>query len=151
MKLYLQYTSDIDKAHIKEAAILSEKYTEQEGWKFIGAGCYKRAYRKGNIVVKFNSMADNNMHMLKEILLYREAPRKYKKHMARIFGGDGTRIIQKAIDDSGSCFNEKELVKMKKVAKNLGMGDFAPGHNVVITRKREMIFYDFSGHCLRNI
>lgn len=152
MKLYLQYTSDIDKEYIKEAAKLDEKQAQKEGWEWVGAGCYKRAYRKGNVIVKFNALdGNNNMHMLREILLYKEASRKHKKHMARIFGGDGTRIIQRAVDHKGNGLNAKEIHKMNKIAGELGLGDFAPGHNVVRTNKEKIVFYDFSGHRLRNI
>jgi len=152
MKLYLQYTSDIDKIHIREAAALENEHSAgKEGWEYIGAGCYKRAYKKGNVVVKFNAQDGNNMHMLKEILLYKEAPRKYKKHMARVFGGNGTRIIQRFVEHNGEHFGEKDRQKMCKIADELGMGDFAAGHNVVKNKKKEIVFYDFSGHCLRNI
>ncbi|MHA2280223.1 MAG: hypothetical protein ACXAC5_05080 [Promethearchaeota archaeon] len=153
MRLYLQYTSDIDKEHIKEASKLkNEEEAKSIGWNFIGSGCFKRAYKKGNVVVKFNATDGNNMHMLKELLLYKEANRKYKKHLARIFGGDGTRIIQRFVNFSkGYQFTEQDRKQMCEIASGLGIGDYCVGHNVVKNNNKQVIFYDFSGHCLRNV
>jgi hypothetical protein len=153
MKLHLQYTSCLDKEHIKEAAKLKDDNDAKlKGWEHVGNGVFKRTYRKGNIVVKFNNQADNKMHMLKEILLYREAPKKYKKHLARIFGGDGTKIIQRFLDyDKKRSYSKEECNEIRKIGDTLGIGDYFAGTNVVKTRKGVIVFYDFSGHGLRNI
>jgi hypothetical protein len=152
IKVYLQYTSDKDKEYIREAAKLKDgDEAEKLGWVFIGSGCFKKAYQKGDIVVKFNSLDNNNMHMLKELILYKEANKKYKKHLARIFGGDGTRIIQRFVKVKNTYFSNKDNRKMVEIAKSLGIGDYCSGHNVVKDVNDMIVFYDFSGHCLNNV
>lgn len=152
MKLYLQYTSHLDREHIKEAAKLKDaKDAVKKGWKSIGNGAYKTAYKKDNIVVKFNLHHDN-MHMLKELILYRDVHRKYKKHLARIFGGNGRKIIQRFVEYDKDCkYTNKDHIKVEKIAQALGLFDCWAGHNAIKTKDNEIIIFDFSGHTLTNI
>ena len=154
MKLNLQYTSHLDKEHIKEAAKLKDGEDAMlNGWDHIGSGVFKKAYKKGNVVVKFNNQQpSHNMHMLREVVLYKDAHRKYKRHLARIFGGNGEKIIQKFLDYDKHCpFNKEDKDKMRKIGVALGISDYFPGTNVVKTKDNTVVFYDFSGHSLTNI
>ena len=150
MKLVFQYTSEEDKKYIKEAAKL-ENYDDakEKGWNYMGCGVYKSAYRKGNIVVKFSLSADSN-HLLNEVNFYRKAKRKHKEHLARIFGGDDKKIIQKLVKfNINHNYTKKEIKRMDKLSEELHIYDLAPGSNIVFSEeKKKLIFYDFAGHVL---
>lgn len=151
MKLSLQYTSEVDKEFIKEAAKLKNtEDAENAGWVFIGSGVYKSSYKKGNIVVKFDRHCHAyENHMLNEIKLYQNTTKSYKKYLARIFGGDKNKIIQKLVDyDKEYKYSIKEKDRIYYLGQKLGISDFSAGANVVKARDKTIKFYDFAGQMI---
>lgn len=149
MKLYLQYTSWREKQIIREAASLnSTKEAEQKGWVFIGAGVFKYTYKKENIVIKFDKRtSDIPNHMLNELKFYKNTPRKYKKYLARIFGADKSRIIQRFVepDPNRRYYTDEEQIKVNKIGSDINMWDYYAGANVIIDKNGDIVFYDFGG------
>ena len=150
MKSNLQYTSKLDKKYIKEASKLkSNLEAKDKGWKYIGKGAYKDTYKKGNIVVKFNRSLDNNKHMLNEIKFYKKTKKTYKKYLARIFGGDGEKIVQKFVPyNKNRKYSDNEQDKMYRLASKVGVRDVYPGQNMVKVENK-IIFYDFAGQMIQ--
>jgi hypothetical protein len=149
MKLTLQYTNSIDKENIKEAVMLKDgEEAEKKGWKFLGSGVYKDAYLKGNIVVKFGkSLEYRPNHMLNEVNKYQKSDKNTKRYLARIFGGDNKKIIQKLVKlHKDPRLSPRQNATMVEVARKLNIGDYAPGANVVKSVDNKIVFYDFAGH-----
>jgi len=151
MQLTLQYTNNLDREYIKEAAkFKNEGEARVKKWKFAGDGLYKSTYKKGNIIVKFASGNNGARHLLDEIKCYKQTKRKYKKHLARIFGGDEKKIIQRFIPfNPNALHTEKDIQEMRYLATKMGINDIAPdnsrdGNATKLNGK--VIFYDYGGY-----
>lgn len=141
MYLYLQHTSSLDKKYIREAAELKfQSDALRNGWIKIGSGKNKVVYKKGNVALKF---AKRGKSLTKEINKYFSIPRYYRKYLARIFGGNNNKIIQRYVPiNIKSKYSGREFMKFDIMTEKLRIWDVSLFHNVSIIEDKPVI-YDF--------
>lgn len=141
----LNNISEARRKLIKEAMSLKNKeHAVANGWQHIGSGAYKHAYKKGNIVVKFPNIYQNNS-CLAEGNLYTKVKYKHKKYFARVYAFNKSRNIQEYI--KGKKMSKKSFDTLTKVLSEYKIIDFAIGHNTGTRAKIPVIFdYMVSGY-----
>jgi len=97
------------------------------------------------VVVKFNRH-ERTDHMIKELKLYKKASKKYKKYLARVFGGDKKKIIQRYAHNSSNTYSEAERKKVKDLVAALKIPDCWAGRNMSKDENGVIKVYDFGGH-----
>jgi len=118
IRLHTQNTTKDDKQYIKQAAkFKTSDDAINAGWSFLGAGGYKKTYRKGNIVVKFPNLYEGPKHLVGEAQAYFEFKKHDRKYFARIFGYDENKSIQRFVP-SKSFDKLKENKKHTKKYSN---------------------------------
>ena len=143
MHLNLKNTSKTQRRLIREAAsITSQAQAKRLGWRFIGRGAFKVAYKKGSVVLKFahGMRNDSEEHVETEADFYSVCRKNDKKYLARIYGSDHRRIIQQFIPLKPKGHSDKDNTKILRVAKRLMIDDVLGGHNATIYRGIPKIF-----------
>lgn len=130
-----------DKQYLKEAIGLADCADARDnGWKYLGQGAFKAAFRKGNIVVKFSHFEKRDSeHMRDEIRVFKKLKQADKKYFARIFAYDSTKIIQ-AYVKGPRVRGGKNIDKLYSIGEKYGLTDI--DHNAKMVNNIP-IFFDF--------
>lgn len=148
--MYLQYTSNRDKKYIREALNLKDyEDAKRKRWKPIGTGAFRKAYRKGNVVVKFAHNKRCRVH-IREMRFYLSAPPHMRKYLARVFAVDKGKIIQRYVPYNRKKWTREQHDRAWDFIDMLSIEDAYPAkpgrkvaHNMAIYKGRPVLF-DFN-------
>jgi len=148
--VYLQYTSSRDKKYIREALALEDWVDAvKKGWKLVGSGAFRKAYRKGNIVVKFAHDNSCKVHM-KERSFYLSAPPHMRKFLARVFAVGNRRVVQRYVPHDKHKWTKAQHEQAVQFIDALDIEDAYPAqpgrkkaHNMAIYKGNPVLF-DFN-------
>lgn len=99
-----------------------------------------RQYKKGRVFVKF---AYRGISLTKEIDKYFSVSKHYRKYLARIFGGNEHKIIQRYVPIKiKSKYSGREFARFNIMTAKLRIWDVSLYHNISIINNKPVI-YDF--------
>lgn len=132
MKTILQYTSNRQKALVRQAMSLEDpEHAVRKGWIYAGKGLACVVYAKRNIVVKFYNSTDyikNTVSIYFNILPY------HRKYFTRILAYDDDKIVQprvtKTASDDGIVFTIREKAVINRLLEYYNFYDFDSEWNV---------------------
>lgn len=157
--MYTQHTSKNQRKLIKEAlSFKTQKEAREKGWKLIGEGAFRKAYRKGNIVLKFTKRlpyGEDRDACVREAYFYFKVLRPYqRKNFARIYAWRNDRIIQKYYPQK-KLWTIDDEIKVERLINRFNLEDVAAGndkydsHNVTIYKGRPICYdMDIESVCL---
>lgn len=95
----------------------------KNGWRGPFKGVYKKAFIKGNIVVKNGPSVQLEEELKLWNKTYRyKSYRRFRKHLARVFGIYKGRMFQRFISDNGEYCSDEN--KCERIAYSIGICDW---------------------------
>lgn len=150
--MYTQHTSENQKRIIKEALGLnSQAEAIRKGWKLIGEGAFRKAYKKGNIVVKFvkkSSYCSDRDACMREVYYYFKILKPHqRKNFARIYAWRRDRVVQQYYPPvKRGKWSIDDEIKVNRLIEKFNLQDVDAGcnryggHNVTMHKGRPICY-----------